>query len=291
MKGTTMKFGTKHIVKAAAVSAVVGVLAFALAGCGTSASSDSNSAATGADDKTIVVGASPSPHAEILEQVKGVLTAEGYTLEVKEFSDYVTPNQALSAGEIDANYFQHQPYLDNYNAENGTDLVGAAAIHFEAMGVYAGKTKSLSAISDGATIAVPSDATNEARALLLLQDQGILKLASTAGLEATVNDIVENPYNVKFVEAEAASLPRLLEDCDFAVINGNYALSSGLTSADVLAFESAASKAADTYGNVIAVRAEDAASDKTKALVAALQSDSVREFIASTYQGTVVAVF
>lgn len=286
-----MKFKTKHIAKAVAVSAVAGVLAFALAGCGTSSSTGSTSGSTGGDDKTIVVGASPSPHAEILEQVKDALAAEGYTLEVREFSDYVTPNQALSAGEIDANYFQHQPYLDNYNAENKTDLVGAASIHFEAMGVYAGKTKSLSAISDGATIAVPSDATNEARALLLLQDQGILKLSSTAGLEATVNDIVENPYNVKFVEAEAASLPRLLEDCDFAVINGNYALSSGLTSADVLAFESAASKAADTYGNVIAVRSEDAASDKTKALVAALQSDSVREFIANTYQGTVVAVF
>lgn len=260
--------------------ALAGTLALALTACG------------GAKDaKTIVVGASPSPHAEILEQVKGELEKEGYKLEVKEFNDYIQPNQALSAGELDANYFQHQPYLDNYNEENKTDLVSAGAIHFEPLGLYAGKSDSLANIPDGAQIAVPSDATNEARALLLLQDQGVLKLKDGAGLEATANDIAENPHNIKLVETEAASVARTLQDVDFAVINGNFALSAGLDTNSALATEAADSEAAQTYANIVAVRKDDKDADKTKALVAALQSDTVRYYINEHYKGSVVAVF
>lgn len=260
--------------------ALAGTLALALTACG------------GAKDtKTIVVGASPSPHAEILEQVKGELEKQGYKLEIKEFNDYIQPNEALASGELDANYFQHQPYLDNYNKENKTDIVSAGAIHFEPLGLYAGKSKDLANIPDGAQIAVPSDATNEARALLLLQDQGVLKLKDGAGLEATANDIAENPHNIKLIETEAASLARTLQDVDFAVINGNYALSAGLDTSSALATEAVDSEAAKTYANIVAVRKDDKDSDKTKALVAALQSDTVRDYINKTYKGSVVAVF
>ncbi len=283
----------KNIIKGIAVAAVAGVLAFALAGCG-SQSSQASSSATGSassDSKVIKVGASPSPHAEILNAAKAQLESEGYELQVVEFSDYIQPNVALQQGELDANYFQHQPYLDNYNSQNGTDLDGVAAIHFEPMGIYAGKSSDLTSIPDGAKIAVPSDATNEARALLLLQDQGVITLKDGAGLEATKNDIASNPHNIQLVEVEAASVPRQLQDTDFAVINGNYALSAGLDTTKVLASESADSLAAKTYANVIAVQTKDADSEKTKALVSALESDTVRDFITSTYNGTVVPVF
>lgn len=264
-----------------AKAAIVGALALGLVACGGSAS----------DAKTIVVGASPSPHAEILAQVKDALADEGYTLEVKEFNDYVQPNEALANKELDANYFQHLPYLENYNQENGTDLVSAGAIHFEPMSIFGGKSSDLKNVSDGAQIAVPSDATNEARALLLLQDQGVIKLKDGVGLGATANDIAENPHNVKLVETEAASVARTLQDVDFAVVNGNYALSAGLNLKDALATEAADSEAAKTYANIVAVRKGDENSDKIKALVAALQSDKVRSFIEEKYQGSVVAVF
>lgn len=280
---------SRNVLKVLALGMIAATFSLALAGCGASAQSGTSTASSA--DKTIKVGASPSPHAQILEQAKDALAQQGYTLEVVEYSDYVQPNQALADGSLDANYFQHAPYLENYNQENKTDLVSAGAVHFEAMGIYAGKSSSLSTITTGAKIAVPSDATNEARALLLLQAQGIIKLKDGAGLEATTNDIAENPHNVQIVESEAASLPRLLEDTDFAVINGNYALSAGLSSDKALATESVNSEAAQTYANIVAVRASDKDSAKTQALLKALQSDTVRSYINAQYNGLVVPVF
>ncbi|MEF9925183.1 MAG: MetQ/NlpA family ABC transporter substrate-binding protein [Eggerthellaceae bacterium] len=280
---------SKNIVKAVATLALVGVVAGALVGCGAPASDGAAPSKTGA--KTIKVGASPSPHAEILAQAKSVLADQGYTLEIVEYSDYIQPNVALSEGELDANYFQHTPYLEEYNAENKTDLKPAGEVHFEAMRLYAGKTASVAALKDGAQIAVPSDTTNEARALLLLQDQGIIKLKEGVGLTATANDVIDNPKNIKIVEAEAAALPRTLEDVDLAVINGNYALSAGLDSKLAIASESADSEAAKTYPNVVVVRAADVDSEKTKALVAAIQSDAVKAYIEKTYGDAVVALF
>ena len=259
-------------------------LALALVACG------GGNAAPSADT-TIRVGASPSPHAEILAQVKDELSEQGYTLEVVEYNDYIQPNVALSEGDLDANYFQHKPYLDDYNAENGTDLVDAGAIHFEPMGLYAGKSSDLANVPDGAKIAVPSDATNEARALLLLQDQGIIKLRDGAGLSATKNDIVENPHNVEIVELEAANIPHTLQDSDFGIVNGNYALAAGLDTSSALVTESADSEAAKTYANLVVCHPDNADSDKVKALVAALQSETVRSYIEQTYSGVVVPVF
>lgn len=236
------------------------------------------------------VGASPAPHAEILEQVKPVLAEEGVDLQIVEFTDYVMPNKALDAGDIDANYFQHFPYLDNFNAENGTDLVSAAAIHFEPLGVYPGKTTSLDALADGATIAVPNDPTNEARALLLLQKLGYIKLTDGVGLEATPLDIVENTKNLKFQELEAAQLPNVLPDVDLAVINGNYAVGAGIEGT-VLTTEDKDSEAAQEFANIIAVRSGDESRDDIQKLVAALESDAVAAFINKKYSGTVIPVF
>ena len=277
-------------------AAVLG--SFALTACGGNSATGSSAAASGAatsssasNGTVITVGASPSPHAEILKAVEDEIKSAGYELKVVEYNDYVQPNVALSEGDLDANYFQHKPYLDNYNQENGTDLVSAAAIHFEPMGIYAGKSSDIKNVPDGAKIAVPSDATNEARALLLLQDQGVLKLKDGAGLEATKNDIAENPHNVEFVEVEAASVPRTLQDADFGVINGNYALSAGLDTTATLASEGADSEAAKTYANIVAVRKGEDATEKTKALVAALTSDTAKKFIEDTYKGSVIPVF
>lgn len=286
----------KNILKAVLTAAFAFVMVAALAGCGATqgstdtASEGSSSAAASGDDKTIVVGASPSPHAEILAAAEDVLAEEGWTLEIVEYSDYIQPNVALEGGELDANYFQHNQYLENYNAENGTDLVNAANIHFEPMTLYAGKTASVDELPDGAQIAVPSDPSNEARALLVLEEQGIITLAEGAGLEATPNDIVDNPKNVQIVEAEAAALPRMLEDADMAVINGNYALSSGLDQSLVVATEQNP-EAESTYPNCVAVRSGDEESEKTKALVSALTSDTVKQFIEENYGDAVVACF
>ncbi|WP_293816792.1 MetQ/NlpA family ABC transporter substrate-binding protein [uncultured Parolsenella sp.] len=277
-------------------AAVLG--SFALTACGGNSATSSSAATSGATTSSsasngtvITVGASPSPHAEILKAVEDEIKAAGYELKVVEYNDYVQPNVALSEGDLDANYFQHKPYLDNYNQENGTDLVSAVAIHFEPMGIYAGKSSDIKNVPDGAKIAVPSDATNEARALLLLQDQGVLKLKDGAGLEATKNDIAENPHNVEFVEVEAASVPRTLQDADFGVINGNYALSAGLDTTATLASEGVDSEAAKTYANIVAVRKGEDATEKTKALVAALTSDTAKKFIEDTYKGSVIPVF
>ena len=282
----------QHIKPLAGIVAAAG-LALALTACGGNSGAATTAAASSgaASDNVITVGASPSPHAEILEAIKPELEAQGYELKVVEYSDYVQPNVALSEGDLDANYFQHLPYLENYNTENGTDLVSAGAIHFEPMGLYAGKSSDITNVPDGAKFAVPSDATNEARALLLLQDQGVIKLTDGVGLEATANDIVENPHNVELVEVEAAAVPRSLQDVDFGVINGNYALSAGLDTSATLASEGADSEAAQTYANIVAVRNGDEDSEKTQALLKALTSDTARKFIEDTYKGSVIPVF
>ena len=276
-------------------AAVLGSLALTACGGGSgSGNSATTAAASGSASTaggTITVGASPSPHAEILNAVKDELAAAGFELKVVEYNDYVQPNVALSEGDLDANYFQHKPYLDNYNQENGTDLVSAGAIHFEPMGLYAGKSSDINNVPDGAKIAVPSDATNEARALLLLEKAGVLKLKDGAGLEATKNDIDENPHKVELVEVEAASVPRTLQDSDFGVINGNYALSAGLDTTATLASEDANSEAAKTYANIVAVRNGDESNEKATALIKALTSDAAKKFIEDQYKGSVIPVF
>ncbi|MDF2542669.1 MAG: hypothetical protein K0S47_2387 [Herbinix sp.] len=240
----------------------------------------------------IVVGASTTPHAEILEQAKEALKAAGYELEIVEYVDYVQPNLALQSGDLDANYFQHLPYLDQFNEENKTDLISAGIIHYEPYGLYPGKTATVDALEDGAQIAVPNDASNEARALLLLEAEGLITLKEGAGINATKNDIAENPKNLDIVEIEAAQLARSLADVDMAVINGNYAIEAGLNVAkDAIATESKDSVAADTYGNIIAVKKGDETREEIKALLEALQSDTVKKFIEDTYEGAVVPKF
>lgn len=269
------------------------------AGCANSgaASSAAGSAAaasaapsTAAAAKKIVIGASPTPHAVILKEAAKLLKEKGYDLEIKEFSDYVLPNTALDGKELDANYFQHQPYLDEFNKEKGTKIVSAGSIHYEPFGIYAGKTKTLADLKDGATIAVPNDTSNEARALLLLQAQGLIKLKDSAGITATQKDITENKKNLKFTEIEAAQLVRALPDVDLAVINGNYALEGNLKVSDALAVEAADSLAATTYANIIAVRSGDENREDIKALVEVLKSDEMKTFITKTFNGAVVPV-
>ena len=244
-----------------------------------------------ADSKTIKVGATPAPHAEILEVAKEILAKEGYTLEITEFDDYIMPNTAVEEGELDANYFQHITYMNGFNADNGTHLVSAGAIHYEPFGLYAGKTASLDALADGAQIAIPNDATNGGRALLLLQEQGLITLADDCGLEPTVQDIVDNPKNLEIVEMEAAQLPLRLADLDMAVINGNYAIDAGLSMDDTLAVESADGEAAQAYVNVLAVAEGRETEPAIQALAAALCSDEVKTYIEENYNGAVVAVF
>lgn len=239
---------------------------------------------------SIVVGASPSPHAQILEAVSEQLAQKGYQLEIKEFTDYIMPNTALEDGGLDANFFQHQPYLTDFNEKNGTKLVSAAAIHFEPLGIYGGKTADLADLPEGAQIAVPNDTTNEARALWLLQAQGIIEVDEQAGLEATKQDITSNPKNVEIVEMEAAQLPRALADVDFAVINGNYAVAAEIVD-QVLVTEDKDSEAAKQYANIVAVREGDENREDIKALVEALQSDEVKAYIEETFGSTVIPVF
>ena len=236
----------------------------------------------------IVVGATPEPHAALLSLVVDDLAAQGITLEVKEFTDYVTPNDAVEYGEIDANYFQHIPYLESFNTEHGYHLVNAGGIHVEPIALYSKKYSSLSDIPNGAVIAIPNDPTNEGRALLLLQSAGLIKLKDNAGLEAIPLDIVENPKNLKFSEIEAATLPRILSDVDAAVINGNYAIPAGLVATrDGLYVEGADSP----YVNVIAVKAGNENNPAVKALVEALKSDEVKAYVAEHYKnGEVVLV-
>ena len=241
------------------------------------------------DDKKITVAASATPHAEILEQAKPLLEEQGYELEVEVFNDYVQPNEVVESGDFDANYFQHIPYLESFNEEKGTHLVNAGGIHYEPFGIYPGTKDSLDDIADGDSIAVPNDTTNEARALLLLQDNGIITLKEGAGLSATVNDIAENPYNVEIVELEAAQVARVVDETAYVVLNGNYALEAGYSVAkDALAYEKSDSEAAKTYVNVIAVKEGNENSDKIKALVDVLKSDEIKNYNNETYDGAVI---
>lgn len=239
--------------------------------------------------QVITVAATAVPHAEILEAAKPLLAAKGYDLQVTVFDDYVQPNNVVESGEIDANYFQHIPYLESFNEEQGTHLVNAGGIHYEPFGIYAGTESDLANVPDGATIAIPNDTTNEARALLLLQDNGLLTLSADAGINATILDIEENPYNIEFVELEAAQVSKVLSEVSFAVINGNYALDAGLNAqTDALATETSDSLAAQTYVNVIAVKEGNENNDAIKALVEVLKSDDIKKFIEEEYEGAVV---
>jgi D-methionine transport system substrate-binding protein len=241
------------------------------------------------DNKVITVAASATPHAEILEQVKPILEEEGWDLEVTVFDDYVQPNNVVESGEFDANYFQHIPYLNNFNEERGTDLVNAGGIHYEPFGIYPGTKSSLDDIADGDTIAVPNDTTNEARALLLLEANGIITLKEGAGLEATVKDIESYAVDIKIQELEAAQVSRVTDEVAYVVLNGNYALEAGYSvGKDALAYETSDSEAAQTYVNVIAVKSGNEDSEKIKALVDVLKSDDVKNYINETYDGAVI---
>lgn len=268
---------------------LAGVLAIGtLTGCGsTDKKAEGSTGST--DSKVIKVAASATPHAEILEEAKPLLEKEGYDLEVTVFDDYVQPNEVVDSGDFDANYFQHAPYMEQFNKEKGTKLVDAGDIHYEPFGIYPGTKKSLDEIADGDEIAVPNDTTNEARALLLLQDNGIITLKDGAGINATVNDIAENPHNVKIVELEAAQVARVVDETAFVVLNGNYALAAGFSvGKDALAYEKSDSEAAKTYVNVIAVKEGNEDSAKIKALVDVLKSDDVKKYINDTYDGAVL---
>lgn len=277
-----------RFILAAAIVALAAVLAFGLAGCGGNSSSSAASDDAASEDKVITVGASPTPHAEILnDAVKPALEAEGWTLEVKEFTDYVLPNTATEDGEIDANYFQHIPYLEDFNAQQGTHLVNVAGVHIEPMRIYAGKAASLDGLADGALVAVPNDATNEGRALLLLAEAGIITLNEDAGVTATPKDIKDNPKNLEFKEVEAASVPTVLADVDIAVINTNYALGAQIPEDKILFTESGDSP----YVNVLVVKEGNENTEKTKALVAAISSQEVKDYIQQKYpNGEVIPV-
>ena len=240
---------------------------------------------------TLKVGATPAPHAEILEVVKDLLAQQGITLEIVEFNDYIQPNLAVEDGSLDANYFQHITYMNEFNESDGTHLVSAAEIHYEPFGLYAGKTSSIADLADGAQIAVPNDTTNEARALLLLEQEGLITLKEGAGITATKADIAENPKNLDIVELEASQLPVRLADVDMAVINGNYAIDAGLKVSDAVAIEAADGEAASAYVNVLAVEEGRENDPAIQALAAAMTSQEVKDFINDTYDGAVVAVF
>lgn len=273
----------KKIILSAVLVLVLSTV-FALTGCG-------GDDAESKEDKVIKVGATPAPHAEVLEVIQDNLEEEGYTLEIVEYNDYILPNKGVSSGDLDANYFQHISYLNNYNEENETDLVSAGSIHYEPFALYTGKTKSLDDLKAGSKIAVPNDGTNEGRALKLLEAEGLIKLDPEAGFLATKLDIVENPKGLEIVEMEAAQLPRVLETVDMAVINGNYAIDAGLKLEDAIAMEKDDSEAAEAYANVVAVAKGKEDSAKIKALIKALQSDEVKEFMEETYGGAVVPLF
>ena len=276
---------------------LTGTLALGLlAGCGSNGggAAATPTPATGGDPAqavTLKIGASPAPHEEILQVVKEILAGQGITLEIVEFTDYIQPNEAVESGDIDANYFQHITYMNNFNAEQGTHLASVAEIHYEPMGIYAGRAASLTDLPDGAEIGVPNDPTNGGRALLLLQEQGLITLPEDAGLEPTVLDIVDNPHNFKITEMEAAQLPRSLDSLDVAVVNGNYAIQAGLKMSDALAIESADGIAGTAYVNVLTVKEGRENETAIQALAEAMKSQQVKDYITETYGGAVVAVF
>lgn len=283
-----MKKGfTKKTAKFLAAGLATVMVLGAFTGCGKSESKSDKKA----DDKTITVGATPSPHAEILKEAKDILKKQGYELKIVEYNDYVQPNLATQSGDLDANYFQHNQYLEEFNKEKGTSLVSVGNIHYEPFGIYAGKTKSIDKLAEGAKVAVPNDTSNEARALLLLDAQGLIKLKDGAGLTATKKDIKENPKKLDIVELEAAQIPRSLKDVDIAVINGNYALSAGLNAKkDALATEDAASEVAKTYANILVVKKGNENNAGIQALYKVLKSDEIKKFIEDKYSGAVVPI-
>ncbi len=265
-----------------------------LCACGDAAETGKTENTESAQPVKIRVAASPTPHAEILAVAAEILAQEGYELEIVEYDDYVQPNLVVDSGELDANYFQHSPYLESFNAENGTQIVSVGLIHYEPFGIYAGKTASLEELPDGAEIIIPNDGSNETRALLLLQQEGLIKLADgiDASSNATVYDIAENPKNLVITEMDAAQLARSLPDVDLAVINGNFALAAGLNAAeDALAVEDASGDAAQTYANLLGVKAGRENDPAIQALLRALQSDRVRDFINENFGGAVVPIF
>ena len=244
------------------------------------------------DDKTITIAATPVPHAEILKIAKAELEKDGWTVEIKVYNDYVQPNNVVEDGEIDANYFQHTPYLEQFNADNGTHLVSVAQIHYEPFGIYAGTKNAISELANGDKIAIPNDGSNRARGLLLLEAQGLIKLREGAGMDATKVDIVENPKNLEIVEMEAAQIANVRDSVALAVINGNYALDAGLNAmTDALAVEDAASISATTFANILVVKEGNENSEKTQALIKAVLSEEVKTFINETYSGAVVPIF
>lgn len=269
------------------------VVAAPLTACGGSGEPAGSAAGSAAETQTLTVGASPSPHAVILNDYAAPLLAEqGIELTVEEYTDYIQPNRDTTNGTLDANYFQHINYLNNYNEENGTDLVNAGRIHFEPMAVFPGRSTDIENVAEGATFGVPNDPTNEGRALLLLQELGLITLAEDAGITATPNDIVENPLSLEFSEQEAAALPRTVGDVDFAVINGNYAIDAGLELADAVAQEDAESEVIrDEYANVIVATPELAEDERILALVGVLQTEDFKAYLEETFGGAAQPAF
>ena len=280
-----MKNQFKKIITVA-LAFTVAVSAAACTGAQTSDLSTEAASETAA--AVIKVGANITPHSEILEQAKPILAEKGITLEIVQLEDSVTPNTGVIEGSLDANYFQHVPYLEQFNSENGSDLVSIGAIHYEPFGIYAGKTDDLSKLEDGAVVAVPNNVTNEARALLLLAQEGIISLKEEAGVNATVEDITDNPKNIEFKELAPEQLVSALPDVDIAVINGNYAIEGGLHVSQALAVEANDGVAAVTYGNIIATSPDKADDESLKTLVEVLQSDEISSFIRDKYDGAVV---
>ncbi|AQP43252.1 MetQ/NlpA family ABC transporter substrate-binding protein [Streptococcus gallolyticus] len=265
---------------------VTGFVATILTGCGASQAATSSSTS---DSNTVIkVGANITPHAEILEEAKPILAKKGITLEIVKLEDSITPNTGVIEGSLDANYFQHVPYLEQFNKENDSDLVSIGAIHYEPFGIYAGRVTKLSSLPDGALVAVPNNVTNEARALLLLAQEGIITLNDDAGVNATVEDITDNPKNIQFKELAPEQLVSALPDVDIAVINGNYAIEGGLKVSDALAVEANDGLAAKTYANIIATSPDKKDDEALKTLVEVLQSSEIKSFIEETYDGAVV---
>lgn len=273
----------KNIIRNIIAGALVVSTAFAVFAC--SAKTEDKK-----DDKTITVGASITPHSEILYQAKDILAKEGITLNVVEIEDVVTPNTGVLEGTLDANFFQHQPYLDDFNKENNSNLVSIGAVHYEPFGIYSSNVSSLSELTDGAKIAVPNNVTNEARALLLLQQEGIITLKDDAGILASVNDIIDNPLNIEFVEIDPSQLVNALPDVSVAVINGNYAIEGGLSVKDALAVEANDGLAAQTYANILVADAKNKDNESLKRLAEVLQGEEIKSFIEGKYDGAVVPI-
>ena len=286
----------KNIFKKAIAAGLLLAITGSFAACSQAKATTVNAGTVGSDTQVtenvvLTVGANITPHAEILEVAKPILAEQGITLEIVRLEDSVTPNTGVIEGSLDANYFQHVPYLEQFNKENGSDLVSVGAVHYEPFGIYAGRVKDLKDLQDGAVIAVPNNVTNEARALLLLAQEGIIKLKDDAGINATVEDIVENPLNIQFKELAPEQLVAALPDVDVAVINGNYAIEGGLNVSQALAVEANDGLAAQTYGNIIATSPDKANDPAVKALVEVLQGPEIAKFIEDTYDGAVVPLF